>query len=104
MATRVSELINPFDRNGLAKLSDIHSIEWQSSFQYLEKSQDEFRAKEKTFRSPEYIWPRDPLHCWSRIWEYPYVYRNIQNLAAGSPFRIADIGSGVTFFPFVVAK
>jgi len=104
MATRVSELVNPFDRNGLALLSDIQSAEWQFNFKYLEELQNEFRDKEKAFRSPEYIWPRDPLHCWSRVWEYPYVYSNIRKWIGNNPTKIADIGSGVTFFPFAVAK
>ncbi len=47
-------------------------------------------------------WVKDPLHQWSRQWEYPFVFREV---AAFAPSRresltMLDAGSGVTFFPF----
>jgi len=99
--------LHPFDRSGLAALSDLKSPEWEGVFRFLEKEQIEFLAHEKEFRSPEYLWPRDPLHTWSRLWEYPYVYHHLKNIRAGLPVaapRILDCGSGVTFFPFSAAR
>jgi SAM-dependent methyltransferase len=97
---------DPFERSGLATLSALGSNTYRELFTALEKEQDRFLEKESRFRSPEYIWPRDPLHCWSRIWEYPYVYFHLKawRKKQSSRPKVADIGSGVTFFPFAVAR
>lgn len=100
--------LNPFERSGLAALSDLQTPELKELFQLLEKEQEFFLSKEKLFRSPEYKWPRDPLHTWSRIWEYPYVYYHLKKWREqykGNELPIVvDFGSGVTFFPFAVAR
>lgn len=97
-----------FKRAGLAVLSDLDSPEYQKLFSELEIEQFAFIDKESEFRSPDYRWPRDILHFWSRIWEYPYVYHYLkeQSTAFGPSFKakVVDIGSAVTFFPFSVAK
>jgi len=99
---------HPFDRAGFAALSDLKSEAWKELFMRLEQMQTQFIAHEQSFRSPEYIWPRDPLHAWSRVWEYPYVYYHLekirQEITEERPLTVADIGSGVTFFPFAVAR
>jgi 2-polyprenyl-3-methyl-5-hydroxy-6-metoxy-1,4-benzoquinol methylase len=88
-------------------LSDLKSEEWRALFSILEDQQKEFLSRENQFRSADYKWPRDPLHTWSRIWEYPYVYHHLRRIKAqfsfGSP-KMLDYGSGVTFFPFSAAK
>jgi len=97
----------PFNRSGLAALSDLETPEWKELFEYLEKEQNLFLKNEDQFRSPEYIWPRDPLHTWSRVWEYPYTYYHLKKKRKkleGNLPRVVDLGSGVTFFPFSVAK
>jgi SAM-dependent methyltransferase len=97
-----------FDRSGLAALSDLTRPEHQAVFSLLEEQQAAFQDKEPKFRSDEYKWPRDPLHNFSRVWEYPYVYHHlaahIETLPKGTHPVVADVGSGVTFFPFAVAK
>jgi SAM-dependent methyltransferase len=99
---------HPFDRSGLAALSDIETREWRGLFSHVEKEQSEFLAKEGEFRSREYKWPPDPLHTWSRVWEYPYTYHHLQQARNQGPAnrlpRVVDLGSGVTFFPFTVAR
>jgi SAM-dependent methyltransferase len=99
---------HPFNRSGLAALSDLQTQEWREIFNYLEKEQASFLEKEKDFRSPEYKWPRDPLHTWSRVWEYPYVYYHLKaqrnKFDLSSPPTVVDFGSGVTFLPFTIAK
>jgi SAM-dependent methyltransferase len=97
---------NVFDRSGLAALSDFHSAEWLERFRSLGREQDEFLAKDSAFRSPHYTWPRDPLHTWSRVWEYPYVFHHLKRLRKSLPerARVIDFGSGVTFFPFSVSR
>ena len=43
----------------------------------------------------------NPLHSWSRQWEYPYVFARVAELVRTQPrARILDAGSGATFFPF----
>jgi len=93
---------------GFPSLSDFQSEDWRLLFQGLECDQEDFLAHEKSFRSPEYRWPRDSLHTWSRLWEYPYVIHHLRRFRQAKPsnglLRVADIGSGVTFFPFSVAR
>jgi 2-polyprenyl-3-methyl-5-hydroxy-6-metoxy-1,4-benzoquinol methylase len=98
-----------FDRNGLAALSDLNTSDWRTQFLVLELEQNDFLFKESLFRSTEYKWPLDPLHTWSRVWEYPFVYHHLRAARRGltaSLFDqvVIDFGSGVTFFPFAVAK
>jgi len=104
----IDRLNQPFERSGIAALSDLRSDAWRSIYSLLEKEQETFLAQEDRFRSPQYKWPRDPLHTWSRVWEYPYVYQNLQRWRecgqeSTNP-RAVDVGSGVTFFPFSVAR
>lgn len=100
--------MHPFERSGFAALSDLKTKEWKNIYNILEEDQNEFLKYEKGFRSPEYKWPRDPLHTWSRIWEYSYVYYHLK--VQRDKYRknykpvVVDFGSGVTFFPFSVAK
>jgi len=97
-----------FERSGIAAISDLQTQGWKAIYSILEEDQNEFLAKEDSFRSPDYKWPRDPLHTWSRLWEYPYVYHNLRQWREKSPLKgmpeVADVGSGVTFFPFTIAK
>lgn len=97
-----------FNRCGVGRLQDISSPECIDLVTKLDEEQKRFLAKEPLFRSKEYLWPRDALHNWSRIWEYPYVYHHLQEIRKGSPgdvrLQVADIGSGVTFFPLLVAR
>ena len=50
-------------------------------------------------------WVSDPLHQWSRQWEYPFVFGRIESSLTntGKP-RILDAGSGVTFFPYYLKQ
>lgn len=97
-----------FERSGFAALSDLQTQTWRDIYEKLEQTQAEFLAHASEFRSPEYIWPRDPLRTWSRIWEYPYVYHHLLRLGRDRPdgevLKVADIGSGVTFFPFALSR
>ena len=98
---------HPFDRSGAGALSDFATPEWRALFNQLEQANDRFRAHEAAFRSPDYPWPRDPLHDWSRSWEYPYAYHQLATFRrawTGSALPVVvDVGCGVTFFPFAVA-
>ena len=97
---------NPFDRSGLASLDDLSTPLWHSLFSRLESIQGQFLAAEP--HSPNYPWPRDPLHTSTRIWEYPFVYHNLRRwlsqLPDGPVPWVLDLGSGATFFPLEVAN
>lgn len=49
-------------------------------------------------------WVSDPLHQWSRQWEYPYAWERITSLARDrrERLRVLDAGSGITFFPYTM--
>jgi SAM-dependent methyltransferase len=91
--------------NGFASLCDLSDSECRKVLEQL-------TAFEKTFldtgpHDPTYPWPRDALHWWSRIWEYPYAWINLHPLITrdrSGMTPILDFGSGVTAFPFFVAK
>lgn len=99
-------MVSLFDKSGFASTDDLTSPEYLKCLRVLEELQNEFLAIGP--HSPEYIWPKDALHCWSRIWEYPYVHHHLMKLRrsnrlpAGS--LVLDFGSGVTFFPFALAR
>ncbi len=97
-----------FDFTGFAGRTDLEKEEWRVLFSSLQGEQAEFLKHQDKFRSKEYKWPRDPLHTWSRLWEYPYAYHHIiqktQAQRPGEKLQILDFGSGVTFFPFAVAR
>jgi SAM-dependent methyltransferase len=94
-----------FDRSGLARVSDLQTPEWKQNFDILRHWHDEFSRQGTNFRSPNYPWPTKPLYCWSRVWEYPFAYHHVSRFVRtfpGTP-KLADVGSGVTFFPFAIA-
>jgi SAM-dependent methyltransferase len=97
-----------FTRCGLARLSDLETQEWEKIFSLLEVQQEKFSSRSPQFFSDEYYLSRDPLHTWSRCWEYPYIYQNMVvwagDIASDTAIRVVDIGSGVTFFPFLLAS
>ncbi len=103
-----TQTIEVFEHSGLAALSDLSNDSYRQLFERCEQAQQEFLAKETEFRSSDYRWPSDALHWWSRVWEYPFTYyqidRWLQNRQSRSLARIGDFGSGVTFFPFMLAK
>ena len=101
---------NTFERSGLASLDDLESESWKAIFSLLEKGQQEFLSAGDAIWSAEYRkkWPTDALHWWSRVWEYPYVYYHLAAWRSrisdpGIPV-VVDLGSGVNFFPFSVAR
>lgn len=73
----------------------------------LRRAADGFLASHGDLLAPyRRRWVSDPLHQWSRQWEYPYVWDRIRAAmsASGRPAQVLDAGSGVTFFPYLVAR
>lgn len=102
--------LGPFDRCGLSSLDDLTTPAWRELFTHLDAWQRRFLAQEAAFRTPDYLrrWPAAPLYNWSRMWEYPYTLSHLRRFLAQTEETdrpaVADIGSGVTFFPFALAE
>lgn len=75
-------------------------------FRTMEQFSDRFlRDYADPLRDYAAKWVADPLHQWSRQWEYPFVDQAIAEFGnAGLPLSILDAGSGATFFPFYVQQ
>ncbi len=100
--------LDNFRAAGFAAKSDLENDTYRALYAELEAYQSGFLANSDRFRSAEYRWPHDALHCWSRIWEYPYIYAHMREIIdvtgpADRPLKAVDVGSGVTFFPFALA-
>ena len=91
-----------------AEIGDFNSGEYQKNYFELEEFSNRFleSALKSGFFPKDYPWPIDPFHNWSRIWEYPFVWEQIKgvNNNGEKPLRVADLGSGLTFFPWFLAS
>ncbi|MFC2149181.1 class I SAM-dependent methyltransferase [Candidatus Auribacterota bacterium] len=72
----------------------------------MERFSDSFLSVNSEYLS-DYAkkWVIDPLHQWSRQWEYPYVFDGISKSISNTGNRrleILDAGSGITFFPYFI--
>ncbi|MCB1736865.1 MAG: class I SAM-dependent methyltransferase [Gammaproteobacteria bacterium] len=76
------------------------------SFREMEGFSDEFLADSRRFLQG-YMkkWVNDPLHQWSRQWEYSFVYNKLKQFSGTTErFDVLDAGAGVGFFPFYLDK
>ena len=99
---------NLLNYSGLAELSNLASNDWSIFMKLLEKQQTIFIRNQNRIFDKNYSWPKDPLHTWSRLWEYPYVLFHIRQsffkINKKQKIKILDFGSGVTFFPFILSN
>lgn len=99
-------LQNELNFSGIPSINDFQSETWKELYTEMNQYQNKFLEKENEFRSKKYIWPSDALNNWSRVWEYPYIYYQLNKLRlehnAGT--KILDVGSGVTFFTTFLAE
>jgi ubiquinone/menaquinone biosynthesis C-methylase UbiE len=47
-------------------------------------------------------WVADPLHQWSRQWEYPYIISRLEGIKKSA--KIIDLGAGVSFLPYYLKE
>jgi SAM-dependent methyltransferase len=87
-------------RNGYALLTDFDDVEYSGVIQAMEAFQLNFLGRTRSIWGRDFPIPGDALGHYSRQWEYPYVWTNISHLGHGA--RILDVGSGITFFPFML--
>ncbi len=89
------------ERNGFARLPDLELPAMQQALAGMEAFQVEFMAATRALWTPEFPFTGDCLYNWSRRWEYPYCWLNLDSHA---PARVLDAGSGITFFPFFLER
>ena len=92
---------------GLVRISDYKALLESDLFSQMEKFSNDFIGRNSKTLSPYgRKWVTDPLHQWSRQWEYPFVFSQIEEYAAHrhAPMKILDAGSGITFFPYFLQK
>lgn len=96
--------IAPFLKAGIPRTGDYKHLLETSFFRAMETYSNAFLQK-NVFLQDHYKWVKDPLHQWSRQWEYPYVYRSVKKYQdtrhnPHSSVKVLDAGSGATFFPY----
>ncbi|MGB5689245.1 MAG: class I SAM-dependent methyltransferase [Woeseiaceae bacterium] len=92
--------------SGIPNNRDYASVVGSDTFIEMERFSREFLATHPVVQA-SYGWVSDPLHQWSRQWEYPFVFQSIQEelqRRVGRSTDILDAGSGATFFPFLLRK
>ncbi len=90
--------------SGIPKGLNYRSLIQSDKYKQMENFSNDFLAFNRNFLG-NYArrWVRDPLHQWSRQWEYPYVYNKIESIIMDrKPTQILDAGSGITFFPYFI--
>jgi SAM-dependent methyltransferase len=90
---------------GIPKEYEYRRLIDSNEFKKMEEFSDNFVSANQKILSDYYAnrWVKDPLHQWSRQWEYPYVFSKIQSVIKNmETTRILDAGSGVTFFPYYI--
>jgi 2-polyprenyl-3-methyl-5-hydroxy-6-metoxy-1,4-benzoquinol methylase len=93
--------------SGVPTICDYLKLRESDCFLKLEKFSDQFiQQYQSIFSNYRKKWVLDSFHQWSRQWEYPYVFEQInhfmtqQNISAPA---ILDAGCGLTFFPCFLA-
>lgn len=89
--------------SGVPTFADLDQVTTGETFRRMEADNQHFLTTyESALSYYRRRWVSDPLHTWSRRWEYPYVHEAVREAMAG-PGVLLDAGAGATFFPFHVA-
>lgn len=95
---------------GIPLISDYNELLRTNLFRNIEIFSNNFLSDHvKVLKN--YRWSIDPLHQWSRQWEYPFTYSyirhfissNNKSMYSNEKFNILDAGSGCTFFPYYIS-
>jgi 2-polyprenyl-3-methyl-5-hydroxy-6-metoxy-1,4-benzoquinol methylase len=93
--------------DGYPPLSIYKQITNESTYVAMENFSDKFLQSNATIlENYAQRGTGDPLHTWSRGWEYMFVYERLTQMAQMQScdiVKILDAGSGLTFFPHFVA-
>lgn len=92
--------------SGIPDIEGYKSLLCSDAFREIEAFSDAFLARnQRHLADYSRKWVPDPLHQWSRQWEYPYVCgRLAAEIARRGSQRLAvlDAGSGATFVPYFI--
>lgn len=89
--------------DGLVTFRQYNQLVKSDSFKQVESFSDNFIAKAGPLIGRyNFRWVADPLHQWSRQWEYHYVINRIKS--QDSTARIVDLGAGISFLPYYLKK
>lgn len=91
---------------GVPARDDYYQLLKSDLFRQIEECSDKF-LRDHSFLKDQYSWVKDPFHQWSRQWEYPFVFSSIVSRIteqSQNSIRILDAGSGITFFPYLLAE
>jgi SAM-dependent methyltransferase len=94
-------------QNRLARVSDSNRPEFMEAFRELEQFSNRYvrEMSDKGLFPAAYPWPLDPLHNWTRWWEYTFAWLHVRRLLdARETVHILDVGSALTFFPVFLAQ
>ncbi len=91
---------------GLPSERDYKAIIDSVEFRDMEAFSDRFLSSNQTLLGGyAKRWGRDPLHQWSRQWEYPFVFSRLGiDSWRDRKATILDAGSGITFFPYYIRE
>jgi SAM-dependent methyltransferase len=88
--------------SGIPTTDDYQAVTGSGLFRDMETYSGEFLAAHPVVQA-SYGWVADPLHQWSRQYEYPFVLQRILDELQrrnGASVDVLDAGSGATFFPY----
>jgi SAM-dependent methyltransferase len=92
--------------DGIIQVGDYYENLQSLTFRTMESYSDQFlQYNQASLKSYAQQWVADPLHQWSRQYEYPYVLDKIKMTATQNKLpTILDAGSGVTFLPWYIKE
>lgn len=89
---------------GTPSIADYLHYTQSRDFREIEDFSNQFQAKAAHLLAAyKRRWVTDPLHQWSRQWEYPYIINQARN-PEGEGLSALDLGSGFTFLPYYLLK
>ena len=96
------------NKEGLVSQNDYNEALKSPEFISLENFSNNFlKVNKEALKEYSKRWVEDPLHQWSRQYEYLFAYNVIRDYLKGKDsqnYTFFDAGSGVTFFPYLVAE
>lgn len=89
---------------GIPTIDAYEKVVGSPDFARIAEFSDRFlAANRQALRIYRRRWVADPLRQWSRQWEYPFALGALADHFGATEFTVLDAGSGVTFFPFLLA-
>ena len=91
---------------GVPKGQNYRQLIESTRFKEMEKFSNNFlSSNKKHLETYARKWVADPLHQWSRQWEYSFVFDKVGAVIKNrESVRILDAGSGITFFPYFIKQ